>query len=94
VADIPYTIPAVHRLLGAPEVRATVVSWEPPRQIGATFLGRRIQGDVMVRLTETEPEGCCRVEVDGSVRANARRGGAESSRRLQSARQGCLVGVV
>jgi hypothetical protein len=73
VAVIPYTVPLIGRVLGAPEAVATVTEWAPPRGLAASFEGKRFAGLVGVGL---EPFGSgSRVTVDGVVAARSRYAG-------------------
>jgi hypothetical protein len=70
LAEIPFTVPLVGRLLGAPEAHVTVTAWDPPRASGVDFSGRHFTGNATVTLTAVT--GGCVVEIDGTITARSR----------------------
>jgi hypothetical protein len=69
VAEIPFTLPLLHRVFGAPEVIATVAEWAPPGRTAAWFEGRRFTGEAGISLSECI--GGSDVTIEGHVEARA-----------------------
>jgi hypothetical protein len=72
VADIPYRVPLVRLVFGAPEAVATITTWDPPRRVAVSFEARRFFGS-----SEIEIEACdngAQVVIDGAATPRAQMG--------------------
>jgi polyketide cyclase/dehydrase/lipid transport protein len=65
VADIPFTVQAVRRLIGRQCVTATLIDWRPGHSLAADFEGASIRGWTHVEVEQAGEVSV--VRVDGAV---------------------------
>jgi len=70
VAEVPFSIPLVGALLGAPKGIVTVTRWLPCRELGVTFVAPQFTGCAVVQLRSIDQRTY--VQVDGVTRARNR----------------------